>query len=136
MKALLIACTACIALTANAASCNKANMESFIAGNYTVIAQEPNSNHTYSATMSIHSSKSKIITLDEKTNNHPIRVWRGQFRAAEPGEGCVLDVESKQYRMACLVSSDLDNFARLTCLTKHKKTKTTQLGLLALFPTQ
>ncbi len=136
MKALLIACTASIALTANAAPCNKANMESFIAGNYTVIAQEPNSNHTYSGTMSIHSSKNNIIRLDEKANNQPLRVWQGQFRQAEPGEGCVLELESKQYHMACLVSSDLDNYARLTCLTKHKKSKTTQLGLLALFPAQ
>lgn len=134
MKQLFLACIATFALTAGATSCNTTSLANLIAGNYTMIAREPDSNNTYSGTMSIETPKDKIIHIVEKVPNQPPRIWHGQFRQAAPGEGCILAVESKERSMACLVSTDLDNYARLTCLTKKKNIPSKKLGLVALFP--
>lgn len=134
MKAFLVACTTSLALTANAIPCNKSNLATFIVGNYTVIAQEPDSNKTYSGTLSIATTRNNLIRIVEKMPNKSLRIWQGQIRDASPGEGCVLEVKSKHLSMTCLVSTDLDNYARLTCLTKGISSRTKKPGLLALFP--
>lgn len=134
MKKLFLACIATFALTASATPCNKSSLANFIAGNYTMIAREPDSKNTYSGTMSIENPNDKIIRIVEKVPHQLQRIWRGEFRDAAPGEGCVLSMESKERSMACLISTDLDNYARITCLTKEKKIPSKRLGLVALFP--
>ena len=133
MKYLLITCIAIFTIAASAKPCNKGELASFIAGNYTMIARDPDSNKTYSGVMRIENPKDKIIRIVETVSHQPKQIWRGQFRDASPGEGCVLEVESKQRSMVCLVSTDLDNYARLTCLTKKLDTPTKKLGLVSLF---
>lgn len=106
---------------------------SFIAGEYTVIGREPDSEKTFTGKMRIEALSDQSIRMVETLGSKAPRIWQGQFRAASPGEGCVLEVDSKQASMACLVAVDLDNNARLSCLWKLKNGIHKLPGLIALF---
>jgi hypothetical protein len=135
MKYSILACIGLFAVAAYSKPCNITALSDFVAGTYTLIGREPDAGKAYSGTVAVKALPDKTILLTETVRSHPPRIWRGQFRTAEPGEGCVLALESKHGSMACLASPDLDNYARMTCLWNKRKKRHTTTGLMALFPT-
>src|SRR5438046_1383124 len=115
MKLLFLTLISLFTIAINAKPCTEIPYSaSFIAGQYTLIGREPASEKTYTGKMQIESVGDQKVRFVESIDKQSPRIWLGQFRAASPGEGCVLEVESKQARMSCLIAVDLDNYARLS----------------------
>lgn len=131
MKRIVITVLGLFTLTASANAHKNPALCAFIAGDYTVIGREPETGKAYVGSMRIDNLSDNTVRMLETVPQRANRVWEGRFRPAEPGEGWVLFVRSKRGSMACLVSSDLDNFARLTCRWGNTKKP---VGLMALFP--
>lgn len=131
MKRIATITLGLLALTACTKQDDTASKADFTAGNYTLLGRDPTNGNAYVGSMEISNLTGERIRMIETVKQRPQRVWQGSFCKAAPGEGWILVVESKQNRMACLVSSDLDNYARLTC--KWADSQKTS-GLMALFP--
>ncbi len=120
--------------TAQAKHCEECALKYIITGHYTAIGRLPDSEHTYTSSIDIKELKDHSYSAIEKIKPNENRNWRGQFKKASPGEGYVLHLERQKDHLACLVSIDLDNYARLTCLWKKSNQKSNKLGYVALFP--
>ncbi len=108
---------------------------SFLIGNYAIIGQKPDSDITYSGTLSLELNKDKIIivrnidstivkataTIDSVTADQ-IPVLRIRFNE-----------NNKDYEGTFLISSDLDNYGRLTGYIYLKDNSTQRAGLEAWF---
>lgn len=89
---------------------------SFVPGRYTLIGRQPDSQATYTGTAKIERA-GKQLRLTRVIAGRQERIY-GIVRRADPGEAWVLAFKwgAKQpMEMVCLVGSDLDNYARLTC---------------------
>lgn len=107
----------------------------FIAGAYDMVARYPDSNTTFTAKISIEDFEKNGILMVERLNKNIKRTWKGHFRPASPGEECILEFQRGPYSMSCLVSIDLDNFARLTCSWGWINKMNNVPGIAALFHT-
>jgi hypothetical protein len=137
MRHVFSVLTACVSLNVAASNCESSfSTPEFISGDYEMLLREPGSNEAYTAQAKIVvSSKDKSVTLLETRQKSAMRRWQGKFRDASPGDGCVLELDSAPYRAGCLVSVDLDNYARLTCRVGFKaKPYDESPGIAALFP--
>ncbi len=93
--------------------------QSFVPGRFAVIGQWPGGGATYSGEASIEARGNGFVlrrTIAGKTVEAAGRIEV----PSPPGEGSVLRFRWKdggeERLMTCLVASDLDNYARLTCL--------------------
>lgn len=134
MKRIIILLMSFYIVTAQAKECDDCPLKNIIPGQYTVIGRLPDSERTYSSQIEIKALKNKTFSAIEKINGKMIRRWEGQFKHASPGEGYVLHLKGQQGELACLVSADLDNYARMTCLWKKNNQQSNKFGLVALFP--
>ncbi len=135
MKRIIILTLSLYFLTAQAEQCDESTLKALIPGHYTVVGRLPNSDKTFSSIMDIKANEDHTFIAIEKIKSKVMRKWNGYYKNASPGEGCVLHLVNKQNKLACLVSIDLDNYARLTCLWKNSNQNAQRLGLVALFPT-
>ena len=107
---------AALALPAAAAEQDESPHWSFVPGRYQLVGRHPDSLRTYTGTARIERVEAKLqLTrhIDGKTS----RIF-GVVRRADPGEAYVLAfkwIEKSPMEMICLIGSDLDNYARLTC---------------------
>lgn len=110
-------------------------MLGFIVGEYQLIGKSLNSDDTYLGHIAFSQSKENIIFVKtinnvstkgsvtiEKTEADKVKVLRLRFEA-----------DSIQYEETCLISTDLDNYARFTCHLYQKDVPTDNPGLEALF---
>lgn len=134
MKRIIILLLGLYIVTAQANQCEDCSLNNIIPGQYTVVGRLPDSNRTFSSSIEIKPLKNKTFSATEKMNAKVIRRWEGQFKRASPGEGDVLHLKGQHGELACLVSTDLDNYARMTCLWKKNNQQSNKLGLVALFP--
>ena len=123
----------CLNFSANATEALKVPYDSII-GLYECIGRWPDSNEAYSGRVEIsHASEGVKVIRDLKGQRVEAR---GQFRTATPDEVQVLKVNFRQngidYEETCMLSTDLDNYPRMTCYLYSPKTK--EVGLEALFP--
>jgi len=89
---------------------------SFVPGRYTLIGRQPDSLATYTGTAKIERvggqlRLTRIIAGKRST-------IQGVVRRADPGEAWVLAfkwTKKQPMEMVCLIGSDLDNYARLSC---------------------
>jgi hypothetical protein len=88
----------------------------FVVGRYDLIGRHPDSGKLYSGQATIDVVGGHVRLTRE------IDGWRGDVfgtvRRADPGEALVLAFawgEKPVMEMVCLIGSDLDNYARLTC---------------------
>ncbi|MBS1196544.1 MAG: hypothetical protein H6R18_329 [Proteobacteria bacterium] len=89
---------------------------SFVPGRYQLIGRHPDSLRTYTGTARIERVGAKL-QLTRRVSGKESRIF-GVIRRADPGEAYVLAfkwIEKSQMEMICLIGSDLDNYARLTC---------------------
>ena len=89
---------------------------SFVPGRYQLIGRHPDSLRTYTGTARIERVEAKL-QLTRRIDGKTSRIF-GVVRRADPGEAYVLAFkwdEKSPMEMICLIGSDLDNYARLTC---------------------
>ena len=106
----------------------------FVPGNYQLIGRHPDSLRTYTGTARIEHI-GKQLRLTRKIDGVVTQVY-GVARRANPGEAWVLSFQWKEQHsmeMVCLIGSDLDNYARLTCYWGKAGNPHKQPGLEAYF---
>jgi hypothetical protein len=111
-------------------------LHGFVAGDYVLIGKEPDNGKPYTGLARIEPKGSGLLlhrTLDGKTVTA-----EGKVEVPHPpGEGQVLRFrwqEGGEVVLSCLVASDLDNYARLTCYRILEGVRHKEPGLEALFP--
>jgi len=103
-------------LPASAVDPEEAPHWDFVPGRYQLIGRQPDSLKTYTGTARIE-RVSKQLRLIRQINGKQSRIF-GVIRRADPGEAYVLSFKWNEHgpmEMVCLIGSDLDNYARLTC---------------------
>lgn len=115
---------------------NEDFLSSFISGSYQLIGKAPDSDETYFG-------KIKLKVL-ENGNIEVTRTISGQIVSGEAriestlsGESKVLRIHfsanKKDFEETCLIQSDLDNYARISCYLYQPGVKTDKPGLEAFF---
>lgn len=105
----------------------------YLMGSYVCVGRWPDSNKTFSGRVEIGEANEgvKIIRMIDGQRIEGV----GKYGSITPDEIRVLKIiftqEGKAYEETCLVSGDLDNYARITCYLYAEKTK--KVGLEALF---
>jgi hypothetical protein len=111
----------------------------FVLGKYYLIGKTLNDEQSYFGEIEFNQSNSKnendmtfVKTIDhnkiegtakiEKTDSEGINVLRLQFKK-----------EKKLFEQTCMVNSDLDNYARISCYLYEKNVNTDKPGLEAFF---
>ncbi len=105
----------------------------YLVGKYECIGRWPDSDQTYSGRVEI-STTPHGITIARTINGRRIEA-SGKLETATPDKAQVLRVtfgqDGQSYEQTCLVSGDLDNYARVTCYSYSSKTK--KVGLESWF---
>lgn len=108
----------------------------FVVGDYVIVGREPDGGAPYSGTAHIELGEGGLL-LNRHRGAHEVTAI-GRFEVpSPPNEGHVLRFrwyDPEPVLMTCLVSADLDNYARLTCIWAHEGEQPTATGLEAMFP--
>lgn len=120
-----------------AAGEEESSLLSFVVGDYTVIGREPGGGAAYAGTARIEQTTDGL-RLERRIGGRTVPA-SGRLEVPQPpGEGQVLRFywqDGQPIVMTCLVSGDLDNAARLTCLWDVKAGPARDPGQEALFST-
>jgi hypothetical protein len=106
--------------------------EGFMDGSYVVIGRFPDSKQTYQGTLDITTSN-QVLNVARVINAQKI-IATGKFETTSENARVLklnFDSKGKKYEESCLVMSDLDNYARVTCYVFEKTTK--KVGLETWF---
>ncbi len=108
----------------------------FVPGNFVLVGQAPNAGATYAGQASI-AEKGGRFQLRRTIAGKTVEAEGKIEVPSPPGEGKVLRFRWKEGDqkkiMTCLVSTDLDNYARLSCLWGEEGSSPDQPGLEAYF---
>jgi hypothetical protein len=108
----------------------------FVVGDYIIVGREPDAGPSYSGTAHIELGEGGLL-LKRRRSTHEVTAI-GRFEVpSPPSEGRVLRFrwyDPEPVLMTCLVSADLDNYARLTCYWAHEGSQIPAPGLEAMFP--
>ena len=91
----------------------------FFVGRFRLIGQHPDDGATYAGQARIE-HKGKGLRLTRRIGKET-QIIQGTIRRADPGEAWVLSFawvegqKKQKMEMICLIGTDLDNYARLTC---------------------
>lgn len=133
--AFLLLAAACLAgMPAQAADEDEAPEWSFVPGRYQLIGRHPDSPATYAGTARIE-RVGKQLRLTREIGGRKSQVF-GVVRRADPGEAWVLHFKwgtRQPMEMVCVIGTDLDNYARLTCHWGKAGNPHTQPGMEAYF---
>ena len=107
----------------------------FIAGSYRLIGKAPDSKNTYYGTITFRKNADSLTVV--RTVGHGVSYGKSAVEKALHGETEVLRITFREadtdYEETCLISGDLDNYARLTCYLYRPGVKTDDPGLEAFF---
>ena len=110
-------------------------MHMLVPGNYLLVGKAPDSEFTYHGKVEIKEVNDALLVLRDIDGE----VCNGSA-AIEPaldGDANVLRIRYSEggvdYEQTCLVSTDLDNYARISCYVYHPDVHTSQPGLEVLF---
>ena len=135
MKLLLTTIVALIFATEVGAQTKEQHLEGYIQGTYLMIGKHLDSTDTYFGEALITQSESGLSVTKTISGN----VIRGTASIAHATSEHTPDLkirfneDGKDYEEACLVASDLDNYARITCYLYIPGTKTMNPGMEAFF---
>ncbi|MBI5607278.1 MAG: hypothetical protein HY902_00190 [Deltaproteobacteria bacterium] len=105
----------------------------FLVGSYACVGRMPDSTKTYTGQVQIREAKGGIRVV--RTIAGKKVEATGQFGTVTPDKISVLNLRFRQdhldYEATCLVSTDLDNYPRITCHVATGKSK--KVGLETLF---
>lgn len=113
-------------------------LESFAAGDYVLVGKAPDNGASFAGTARLSVTESGLVL--ERRIGGEVQTASGSAEVPHPpGEGRVLRFRWKDGDganiLSCLVGSDLDNYARLTCVRVIEGRDHVEPGLEALFPT-
>ncbi len=134
LLAALLALACLPAQPAFAAEEDESPLWDFVRGRYTLIGRQPDSQATYTGTAKIE-RVGKQLRLTRTVGGKRSEIF-GTVRRADPGEAWVLAFKwgkQQPMEMVCLVGSDLDNYARLTCHWGRAGNPHAQPGMEAYF---
>ena len=134
LQAACLALACLLAPPAFAADDDESPLWDFVRGRYTLIGRHPDSQTTYTGTAKIERA-GKQLRLTRTIAGKRSTIY-GDVRRADPGEAWVLAFkwgDKQAMEMVCLVGSDLDNYARLTCHWGKARNPHTQPGMEAYF---
>lgn len=109
----------------------------FVVGDYAVIGRDPDGGATYAGTARI-ARRGDDLTFERQRGDRKVTAAGRLEVPSPPGEGHVLRFRWRDpdpVTMTCLIGTDLDNYARLTCYWMHDGTEPRQPGLEAMFAT-
>lgn len=105
----------------------------YLAGSYVVIGKHADSEKTYTGRMTV-SLTEQALTIVRVIGGRSTEA-KGTMDAATPDQIPVLRVSfkahGKRHKQTCMVSSDLDNYPRVSCYVQREFTK--KVGLEAWF---
>ncbi|MGD9916064.1 MAG: hypothetical protein AB7S80_18460 [Rhizobiaceae bacterium] len=107
----------------------------FLAGDYTIVGREPGDGPAYAGTATIAASGDGLL-LQRSRDGKSIKAEGKLEVPSPPGEGQVLNFRwsgPQPMLLSCLIGSDLDNYARLTCLWGRADQPGEKPGLEAMF---
>jgi hypothetical protein len=108
----------------------------FVVGDYVIVGREPDRGRPYSGTARVELGEGGLL-LNRRRGEHEVTAM-GRFEVpSPPNEGRVLRFrwyDPEPVLMTCLISADLDNYARLTCYWLHEGSQPAEPGLEAMFP--
>lgn len=111
------------------------SMEMMIQGKYILVGKGLDTDKTYLGKVEIRSIKDHLI-VERKINGKSVK-GSAAIESAAGGDVQVLRIrfteDGDSYEQTCLVNSDLDNYARISCHLYKPGIKTTQPGLEVLF---
>lgn len=105
-----------------------------VVGRYQLIGRHPDSQKTYTGTAHIERAGDRLRLIRDIAGKRS-EVF-GVVRRADPGEAHVLDFlwgERRPMQMVCVIGTDLDNYARLTCHWGRAGNPHKQPGMEAYF---
>lgn len=109
----------------------------YIVGSYRLIGKAPESNNTYYGTIEFRKISNKLHVI--RTINNTMTHGNAEAEQVLHGETEILRIKFSEggidYEETCLIDSDLDNYARLTCYLYRRGEKTKEPGLEAYFIT-
>jgi hypothetical protein len=136
-RLLLLAALAFSGAAAVLAKDDDAALRDLVLGDYVTVGREPDGGTAYNGSARIEFDDNHLV-LRERRGEHQITAV-GRFEVpSPPDEGHVLRFLSQNpeaVTMTCVVSSDLDNYARLTCVWLRQGSEPAEPGLEAMFPT-
>jgi hypothetical protein len=109
----------------------------FVVGDYVIVGREPDAGAAYAGSARI-SRSADGVALERNQDGHSSTAVGSLEVASPPGDGHVLRFQWQEpapTTMTCLIASDLDNYARLTCYWLRDGSEPRQPGLEAMFPT-
>jgi hypothetical protein len=131
---LLVTASLLLATPSYGAEENELPQWNFVPGRFQLIGRHPDSQVTYTGTAQID-RVGRQLRLSRTIAGKQSRVF-GVVRRADPGEAYVLAFKWGKQRpmeMVCLIGTDLDNYARLTCHWGQAGNPHQQPGLEAYF---
>jgi hypothetical protein len=135
MKCKLFLILAVIPVLSQADDAMNEFLKMIVPGEYTVIGKNINSDKTYQGEVSITRQDDTFAVM--RSINGTKIVGQAAIESAAGGDAKVLRIRFEEnnvnYEETCLVSSDLDNYARISCYLYMQDGKTRQPGLEALF---
>lgn len=112
-----------------------ASMEMLVQGKYILVGKGLDTDKTYLGKVEIRSIKDHLI-VERKINGKSVK-GSAAIESAAGGDAQVLRIrfteDGNSYEQTCLINSDLDNYARISCHLYKTGIKTTQPGLEVLF---
>lgn len=134
VKVLLVGAGCLLATPSYGAGDDEPPQWSFVPGRFQLIGRHPDSQFTYTGTAKIDRVGGQL-RLSRTIAGRQSRIF-GVVRRADPGEAYVLAFKwgkQQPMEMICLVGTDLDNYARLTCHWGKAGNPHKQPGLEAYF---
>lgn len=135
MKCKLFLILAFIPVLSQADDAMNEFLKMIVPGEYTVIGKNINSDKTYQGEVSITRQDDTFAVM--RSINGTQVVGQAAIESAAGGDAKVLRIRFAEnnvdYEETCLVGSDLDNYARISCYLYMQDGKTRQPGLETLF---
>jgi len=110
-------------------------LHTMVQGKYLLVGKSLESDNTYHGKVQINDNDGKLSVVRDV--NGKITHGTAAIEFALNGDAKVLRIrfieDKTNYEQTCMVSSDLDNYARISCYSYQPKVRTMQPGLEVLF---
>ncbi|GAA3941158.1 hypothetical protein [Litoribacillus peritrichatus] len=111
------------------------HLSQFVLGQYHLIGKAPDSSRTYAGQLEIY-EQDQQLKIKRIINEQEI-LGTAAIESALHGESHVLRMRfnenNQSFETTCLIRSDLDNYARISCYLYQPGVRTKEPGLEALF---